>query len=182
METGHLIKQETNFSLESLHDFAKWKLIVASGLAAAGLGLNGPQGKAWLLLLIPYACAYIDLYSYQDLIRIIVVSQFFKNHSDDAILRAWEEHTQKLHKQYGVWRLGYHAQIGGSLVLSLAPVITCIEFFVTKHWGWLGVAIPMWIAGVCLSIGLWRYYEGILKAASDPESENGLAKQANARA
>lgn len=178
MDSTELVKQETRFSLESLHDFAKWKLIVASGLAAAGLRLTSQQGTAWLLLLIPYACAYVDLYCYQDLIRIIVVSRFFQEHND-ATLRAYEEMCQRLHARYRVWDLGHHAQIGGSLVLSLAPIITCIELFRAREWWWLGVALVFWMGGVCLSVGLWRYYKRKLQAASKDPIED-KAQQAAA--
>ncbi len=168
MESNEIIKQETRFSVESLHDFAKWKLIVASALATVGLGLTStsPQGKAWALLLIPYACAYVDLYSYQDLIRIIVVSQFFLE-SEETTLRAWERHCRRLHEQHRVWDLSQQAQFWGSFVLSLAPFVTFLELAKAKDWVWLGVAILLWMVGVGLSFWLWRHYKGRLVAATE---------------
>ena len=60
METTVLLKEEINQTLESLHDFAKWKLIVTAALAATALRLTGDGTRlqpSWLLLLVPYACA-----------------------------------------------------------------------------------------------------------------------------
>jgi hypothetical protein len=56
METSHLLKEEINQTLDSLHDFAKWKLIVTSALAGAGFGLTSGATSAphySLLLFIP---------------------------------------------------------------------------------------------------------------------------------
>jgi hypothetical protein len=166
METTQLIKQETIFSLESSRDFAKWKLIVASGLAAAGLGLYSFKAAPSLLLLIPFACAYVDLYSYQDLIRVTVVSRFFQEYKDDQLLAAWEEHCQKLHTDHGVWDLAHHAQLGGSLVLSLAPVVTIVKFLIAANWRWLTLSLLLWVVGMLLIIGLWLHYRSKLTKVS----------------
>jgi hypothetical protein len=167
METSQLLKQETNLTLESLHDFAKWKLIVTATLAAAGMGLTPPvlphSDSKWLLLLIPYTCAYVDLNCYQYLIRIIVLSRFLKEHQEDPLLQAFEQHAQDLHQRYGVFNLGQYAQIGVSLVACLTPLVTCVA--VSQQLGLLSIALVLWIAGLCLVIRLWYYYKGKFELA-----------------
>jgi hypothetical protein len=44
-------------------DLLKWKLIIVSGLGAAGLGFTGQSnvpGAPFVLLLIPGVCLYVD--------------------------------------------------------------------------------------------------------------------------
>ena len=84
MNTYHLLKKEINQTIKSLHDFAKWKLIVTSAIAAAALGLApGTAGAPlyWLFLFTPFACAYIDLNCYQYLIRITVISRYLRENT-----------------------------------------------------------------------------------------------------
>src|SRR5438034_6870926 len=81
VDSLNLLKQEINQTLESEHDFAKWKLIVAAALGGVALGLD-KSGSAhiWLLLLIPFACAYIDLHLSQYQARILVLAQFIRHY------------------------------------------------------------------------------------------------------
>src|SRR5947209_12059355 len=80
METLLLLKQEINQTMESEHDFAKWKLIVAAGLGGAALGLGKDNPHYWLLFFVPFACAYIDLHLYQYQERIGVLARFIRNY------------------------------------------------------------------------------------------------------
>jgi len=70
-------------------DFMKWKIIVVAALGAAGLGLHGNCPIAPLLLLIiPFACFYIDTLCYHISLRISGIGHFFDleylDHKNDA--------------------------------------------------------------------------------------------------
>src|SRR5271165_1722692 len=105
--TLQLLKQEINQSTDTLHDLAKWKLIVVSALAAAALGLTpSGHGHYSLVLLIPYACAYVDLNCYQHLIRIAVIARFLREHrgsGGDGLLQLYECQCEELRRKYGVF-------------------------------------------------------------------------------
>ena len=179
METTVLLKQEINQTLESLHDFAKWKLIVTAALAATALRLTGDGTKlqpSWLLLLVPYACAYIDLNCYQYLIRITVISRGLRERGEDPLLKHYEDLCEKLRKTYGVFNLGKDAQVGVSLVSSISPLLAVYEFYKLRSGLALGVSIVVWIAGILLILGLWRYFNRLDKMASEGSVDVGQEK------
>jgi hypothetical protein len=121
MQTSQLLKKEINQTVESLHDFAKWKLIVTAAIAAAALGLmgQGNQPVYWLLLFIPYACAYVDLNCYQYQIRITVISRFLRQLCEDKALGDYERLCEELRIRDNVFDLGKYAQVGASLFISI---------------------------------------------------------------
>jgi len=160
METSHLLKGEINQTLDSLHDFAKWKLIVTSALAAAGFGLSANQDKPhyWLLLFIPFACAYVDLNCYQYLIRITVLARALREHSEDALLRTYERECEELRERYGIFGLGKNAGVGASLAVSIvAPGFAVAAFSATKNVSFY-VALSVWAVGIVLIVALWRFF------------------------
>jgi hypothetical protein len=69
--------------MEDEHDLAKWKLGVTAALAAAAFGLAGQNSgpNYWLLLIVPFVCAYVDLYAYQYELRIRVIARFLRGQS-----------------------------------------------------------------------------------------------------
>jgi hypothetical protein len=162
VETSHLLKGEINETLKSLHDFAKWKLIVTSALAAAAFGLTsaGVLSRYWILLLIPYACAYIDLNCYQYLIRITVISRSLRNASKtDEDLARYETLCGELRKR-GVFSLGEYAEVTVSLAISLvAPLFEIFQSQFDKKPLETGLAAVLWLIGVLSSIGLWLFYK-----------------------
>ena len=160
MESVKLLKEEINSTLDSLHDFAKWKLIVTAALASAALGLtSGAKGVPpyWLLLFVPFACAYVDLNSYQYLIRIFVIARFLRKHRtedpEEQILAAYEQQCEEVRP---VFALGEYAQVGASLVFSLLSPALAVPHF--TGWG-LYLSIAVWVIGVGLVIGVWRQFK-----------------------
>jgi len=160
-ESARLLKQEINQTTDSLNDLAKWKLITAAALAATALGLttNGQHNYA-LLLLIPYACAYVDLHCYQHLIRIAVIARFLREHGRDKELRMYERQCDRLRTgQSGVFNLMTSAQILSSLVMSILAVGGAL-FFGRRDREWH----PFWAAcfgavGLVLVWVLWKHYQ-----------------------
>jgi hypothetical protein len=162
METSHLLKEEINQTLDSLHDFAKWKLIVTSALAGAGFGLTSGATSAphySLLLFIPYACAYVDLNCYQYLIRITVLARCLREHGEDRLLHIYERECSALRKRYGVFDLGKYAGVGASLAVSLvAPLFAVVKFSALKDFNFY-LSILVWVLGVSLVYCLWLVFK-----------------------
>jgi hypothetical protein len=170
MNTTHLLKKEINQTIKSLHDFAKWKLIVTSAIAAAALGLAPGQNRQplyWLFLFTPFACAYIDLNCYQYLIRITVISHFLRKNAttDDQVLQSYENQVNELRQRYNIFDLGQYAQIGVSLFISIAPVFAVVQFFREEQRVAVVLSLAAWAVGVFLIYFLWRHYLRKTKAA-----------------
>ncbi|CAK8713461.1 hypothetical protein GCAAIG_02780 [Candidatus Electronema halotolerans] len=81
------LREEIVESQKARMDFLKYKLIAIASLGAIGLGFNGnTTGWAmepdYILCIIPFVCAYVDLLCYHNNIRILVVACFL-NYSND---------------------------------------------------------------------------------------------------
>lgn len=168
MEALNLLKEEINETTKSEHDFDKWKLIVvaALGAAALGMGKDASENHYWLMLCIPFVCAYIDLHSYQLQTKIMVIARFIREHGEeDATLQNYEKICYELHKDK-VFYLGQYANLSASIILSmLAPA-----FAVARYWGPIGrldanawIAISLWAVGIFLIVGLRLYHMRVIK-------------------
>jgi hypothetical protein len=139
VDSLNLLKQEINQTLESEHDFAKWKLIVTAALGGAAMGLD-KSGSAhiWLLLLVPFACAYIDLHLSQYQARILVMAQFIRQyepsgHGEDVdyTLPRYEKYCEQLRSTQGhFFDLGQFAHQLASFGISIAaPFVSVLAFW-----------------------------------------------------
>lgn len=183
MDTTELLKKEINQTVKSLHDFAKWKLIVTAALAASALGLT-PSAKPvyWLFLFAPYACGYIDLNCYQYLIRITVISRFIReSKSGDTTLKAYEAYCEALRIKHNVFDLGLFAQIWVSIIISISPIFAVLDFWKQPDHTDFWLAVAAWIVGVLLVIYLWFHYKRKNKLA-DGRGTRGHTKAAEAKA
>ena len=159
MNSIQLLKQEINQMLVSLHDFVKWKLIVASALAATAMGLTLGNHSYSLLLLLPYVCAYVDLNCYQYLIRIEFIAGFLRAQGDDSVLQQYEREWVDFRTKFGWWwNPGAFASIGASVVISLAPIWALLDFWRREQWTELSVSILFWILGLLLLGATWWLY------------------------
>lgn len=152
MDTPSLLKQEINQTLGDLHDFAKWKLIVVSALAAAGLGLPGANLQNttyWLLVFVPYACVYVDLNCYQYLLRIFLIAKVLRRSQDDRLLREYEDQCE-IYRKKGYFGLGIFAQLGSSLAFSaILPTFALVRFILDCVETWkLVSALAAWFIGL----------------------------------
>jgi hypothetical protein len=157
----NLLKQEINKTNEQEHDFAKWKLGVTAALGVAAFGLaKDSNPNYWLLLLVPFVCAYIDLYAYQYQFRILVIARFIREYPEgDAILNKYEQEVEKLRK-HGVFSLGTSAGIGCSLGATvLGPAFYFLD---RRHHAdsdtllvCPAAAGVIWLLGALLVVFLW---------------------------
>jgi hypothetical protein len=180
MESLNLLKQEINQTMESEHDFAKWKLIVVAGLGGTALGLSKDSHPVpWLLLFIPFVCGYIDLHLSQYQARILVLAQFIRGYRpaegaavSDNVLQDYEKYVNDLRLNKGhFFDLGQFANHVASLVLSLASLITIVPSWKTSpsphftFWMWLVV----WLAGVGVIVVIWGSHRRRLARLKESE-------------
>ncbi len=166
------LKDEINKANEQEHDLAKWKLAVAAALGVAAFGITkDSQPSHWLLLLVPFVCAYIDLYAYQYQLRIMALAQFLRRDQpeDDPVLRQYELACLNW-RNNGAFSLGTGAGLGSSILASVAGPI--FYFLVPKRqpdsllvptcW-----AVYIWLFGLFLIIFLYVYFRlGVKKIES----------------
>lgn len=167
-----LLKEEINKTLEAEHDLGKWKLAVTAALGAAAFGLAGHDPNYWLLLFVPFVCAYIDLYSYQYEFRVRVIARFLREHPGrDAVLQIYEQECERLRGQ-DVFSLGNWAGIGSSLGASvLGPVVYFLRIqhdhaFSESLLLPLTAAGAIWFLGALLIFILWRYFQSHARTIS----------------
>lgn len=188
LESIQLLKQEINQTQEDEHDLAKWKLIVTAALGAAALGANPlshatpSESQLWLLLLIPFVCAYIDLYDYQYRLRVLLIAQFIREQGQDSILTRYEAACDRLRQgNSGFFSLGNAASLGSSIGLSaLGPVLYLAQpndhhpaarALESLH----DFAFLIWLLGVALVLTLYLVFrrkssKTPLPAEPDPSS------------
>jgi hypothetical protein len=169
-----LLKEEINKTQEAEHDLAKWKLGVTAALGSLAFGLTKDSNpNYWLLLFIPFVCAYIDLYAYQYQSRIAVIARFLReNPSDDPLLQTYEMACQEWRRQ-GIFSLGRRAGFG----CSIAATILSPAFYFIRNWDYLSVhprtgmhtaAAIVWLSGFLLIIFLWRQAREQIANISNP--------------
>ena len=128
------LREEIIESQKVRSELLKWKLLIVSALGAAGLGLSGQEASghgavssAYLvLLLIPFACFYVDLLCRHMSLRIIVIGTFLRNSSSDEETE-YERFVLKTKsmgpKKLNVFDLEDWALGGSTTVLSLLVIL-----------------------------------------------------------
>lgn len=163
--TLSLLKQEINTTMEAQHDLAKWKLAVTAALGAAAFGLSkeGPKSY-WLLLFVPFVCAYIDLYAYQYEFRILVIARFLREHAqEDTVLQEYEKECEKWRRK-DIFSLGNWAGFGCSLGVSVIGPAFYVLQRIDNPAGANSLLVPpaaattIWLLGVLLIVFLWRRF------------------------
>jgi hypothetical protein len=180
----NLLKEEINETMEAEHDLAKWKLAVTAALGAAAFGLeNNGSPNYWLLLLVPFVCAYVDLYAYQYEMRIRVIARFLRKHSEgDGLLRKYEQECEEL-RGHGVFSLGNRAALGCSIGASLfGPLFYFLQLWQRKTPDnllippeWAGI---IWLVGLALIVLLSKHFHNKAKQLSGNADSSQTAARA----
>ncbi len=197
MGSPSLLKAEINQTLEDLHDFAKWKLIAVSALAAAALGLPGAVTDGavdWLLVFVPYACAYIDLNCYQYLLRIFLIAKVLRESHEDELLHKYEDQCEEYRKK-GFFGLGLFAQLGCSLAFStILPGFCAARILLGNAETWkLRLMLIAWLVGLsvlCLCYVDFKRRAALIENGSanteagrmNPTPSPGISSKAELRA
>src|ERR1039458_532731 len=124
-----LLKEEINKTQDAEHDLAKWKLGVTAAMGAAAFGLSKDNSPSyWLLFLVPFVCAYVDLYDYQYRLRTLVIAKFLRERAGDPVLAEYEERCAK-ERHERVFDLGTMAGISSSIGASIfGPVFYFLKW------------------------------------------------------
>jgi len=79
------LRNEIIASQKARMDFLKYKLLAIAGLGSIGLGFSGSQTgiNNYLLCIIPFVCAYVDLLCYHNDMRILVIANFLGYSGDE---------------------------------------------------------------------------------------------------
>jgi hypothetical protein len=168
------LKEEINKTLESEHDLAKWKLVVTAALGAAAFGSfefgkNGssPSPNYWLLLLIPFVCAYVDLFDYQYQLRILVIAHFLrsKDGQGDPTLHKYEQQCEAGRGSGSIFSLGGWGLISSSLGASFLAATFYYLHNRYHHPGTGSLLLPpstasvIWLVGVAIILWLKVKFE-----------------------
>ena len=187
-----VLKQEIRQTMEEEHDLAKWKLFVVAALGAAAFGLFQNNPKHWLLLFVPFVCAYIDLYAYQYQIRIAVIAEFLR--SDAAVDEALQRYELKCGELAGkgAFSLGIWAGIGSSLgMCASGPVLYLLRhlyYLQHRQTGPDYLQVPIWwaagiwLVGVLLIVSFWAYFKYIALPRVRKAREGGAPGRSKAAA
>ncbi len=171
----NLLKEEINKTNEQEHDLAKWKLGVTAALGVAAFGITkDSRSNHWLLLLVPFVCAYIDLYAYQYQVRIMALARFIRDHSEQGNLLPEYEWACKGWRKKRVYSLGSAAGIGSSFGASVVgPIFYMLvrsqksepdTLLVPFCW-----ALGIWFVGIFLIVVLWLYFRSRVRKVEEGE-------------
>lgn len=120
-------------------DLLKYKLVVVASLAAIGLGFsernaNTKIASDYILCIIPFACAYVDLLCYHNTIRTLVIASFLKHNDDpyeDYIYQLGNElHTKSAEYFFNMEDI---ALFWSSITLSILLVMYSIIPFFSEY-------------------------------------------------
>lgn len=83
-----LLRNEILESEKAKTEYLKYKLIAVAALGSVGLGFGdkssgqGAIDTDYLLLMIPWVCAYVDLLCYHNIVRILVIAKYLYDNDD----------------------------------------------------------------------------------------------------
>ncbi len=153
-------------------DFIKWKLLLVSGLGAAGLGFTKSSSLPYadlVLCCIPFVCAYTDLMCRHLSLRVVVIGEYISSmsveNSEFRYLTEYEKFSDKARtmnengKRISAFGLEGKVYRASSLLLSVAVIIYSV---IT----WKLSAIPILfsgIIGIILTFWIERSYQVRIK-------------------
>jgi hypothetical protein len=117
------LRGELDAAQKSREELMKWKGVAVTGIGAAALGFSGssPQGAPLALLVLPFACAYVDLLCRNLSLRSKRVTRFLSEEPDDE-----RDPVVRFEKTYKAGEARYAlesiALVGSSVLVSVAVV------------------------------------------------------------
>lgn len=146
-------------------DFLKYKLMAIASLGAIGLGfseqnINAKIASDYVLCIIPFVCAYVDLLCYHNTIRILVIACFL-NHNNDP----YEGYIGKLSDTRYLFNMEDFVLHWSSIALS---------FFIMLY-SFVPFSNELQIKGaIFLLVGFWTIILHFLTRASYQKHQNAL--------
>ena len=123
-----ILRLEIIESQKSQADMLKWKFIAISaiGVVLTNNKLNDSKIDIiiYLLPLVPFICAYVDLLSYHLMIRIIVIGTYLrKAYKSDTNKMNYEEFVLKTRTSQKVFDFEFFALHGSTFIINLGLFI-----------------------------------------------------------
>jgi hypothetical protein len=158
--------------LKARADLYKWKIILVAGLGAAGSGLVGTSHKSqwgYLLALIPWICAYVDLLSKDQTLRIVALTRYL-------YLVSRVENKKENYLEYVAFVREADTMPHSSLWAGLEILRSRIKLVITRksttsayafealaqHWSTValafGVIVWGWVLGLGCRVGLMLFF------------------------
>lgn len=173
------ISNEIIESQKARSELLKWKIIVVSILATAGLGVSKDIEKLELAFcIIPLVCAYVDALCLHLNLRIFTIGKWHslelgKDLDDEyTYMKYYEKFTDHAY-QCGAYRLEKWTILYSSLlinaIIAIAPFLKIAELAITNR----GVVSSFGAFGLLLTLLLNRYLR-ITKNSIDSLSDRQL--------
>jgi len=192
IEQGASVKEEISplrseivESEKARMDFLKWKLIAVAALGAIGLGFSKQDGypliaSAYVLCIIPFVCAYVDLLCYHNDIRILVIGKFLSHTGDpyekyvEALGDTWKQKGSE-QKEKGVeyfFEIENFVLFYSSVFLSLLIGVLGIII-----WRFVILFLIVGLSGIGLQIYIRKYYKKRREALENISLKNTLKQK-----
>jgi hypothetical protein len=82
-------------------DLIKWKVVLIAALGTVGLGLSATVVTSpWVLICVPFVCAYVDLMCMNLWLRIHVIGEFRRSCDHDDELHEYERFVGEVRQAY----------------------------------------------------------------------------------
>jgi hypothetical protein len=131
--------------------------VVTAALGAAAFGLfgNGSKPSYWVLVIIPFVCAYIDLFKYQYELRIFVIAQFLREHrGDTGILQKYELRCHADRQKFSLGRLAdITCSLGASIISAAFYMLLSTDALASR----IGAGAA-WLVGVIMIVAVRLYF------------------------
>jgi hypothetical protein len=131
------LRTEIRESEKARIELLRYKLVAVASLAALGFGFQIQRDNAkiefdYVLCIVPFVCAYIDLLCYHNTLRILVIACYLKHHDDPYegyIVQLDESYNKGVRHFFNIEDL---VLFGSSILLSfLLEIYSIIPFFKT---------------------------------------------------
>ena len=144
-------------------DYLKWKLISVATLASIAIGVSGnsTNGEAeFLLCIVPFCCAYIDIISLHVMMRILTIGAYFKCSGCD-----YESFVEDVRKaSNGLFKLENYALNGSSFIFNMIPILYGVYKLIGFDDRSLGSALIIFgILGIIFSLALVKRFGAAVK-------------------
>lgn len=146
-----ILKEEINDSLMAMGALARWRLLVVSALAAAGLGIHkemaGFEHGYLLLFFAPIVCAYVDFLVYERLTVVYEIAKYLRNYGgEDAETRELQKYERFMQDRRKRWlSTEYRRWAHFGMSLCLAALVPALALAVDKYREMI-MAYPLYLA------------------------------------
>jgi|ERR1035438_7481577 hypothetical protein len=172
-----ILRTEVIASQSSRIDLLKYKLLAIATLGGIGLGFAGGEVRvqsflfepAYLLCVLPFTCAFIDLLCMHNTIRILIIGRFLAMNGDayecfiDSLgkptndkIRQKDKHGERVYFELEDWALQWSSILLSLLLLTYGVYLAFRETHLGPR-SWM-IFAGSGIIGIILSVSTVRAY------------------------